>query len=85
MIEFSTLSEAREAIAATNNTKLLEQTIYSDFAFVRPPPTPHNSRGGGGGRRGGGGRGGSSRPRSRSPGAKDEAAPSRSLQDRITS
>ncbi|KAG0638672.1 hypothetical protein HOY80DRAFT_887547 [Tuber brumale] len=85
LIEFSTLAEAREAIAGTNNTKLLEQTIYSDFAFVRPPPTSHNSRGGGGGRRGGGGRGGPGRPRSRSPGAKDEAAASRSLQDRITS
>lgn len=60
LIEYSTLDEAREAIAQTNNTKLLQQIIHVDFAFVRPPPGHNNAnRGGGGGgggssRRGGG-------------------------------
>ncbi|KAL7271260.1 hypothetical protein RUND412_005997 [Rhizina undulata] len=92
LIEFSTLAEAREAIAQTNGTKLLDQTIYADFAFVRPPPGHQsNNRGGAGGfRRGGGGGGGrgTGRPRSRSPGGRnggdevDESAP-RSLEERI--
>ncbi|KAL0631217.1 hypothetical protein Q9L58_009914 [Maublancomyces gigas] len=63
LIEYSTLDEAREAIAQTNNTKLLEQTIHVDFAFVRPPPGHNNANRGGGGsggsnRRGGGSGGG---------------------------
>lgn len=83
LIEYSTLDEAREAIAQTNNTKLIDQTIYVDFAFVRPPPGHNNANRGGGGagggfsRRGGGsgggdrgGRGG--RQRSRSPAAAKE-------------
>lgn len=92
LIEYNTLDEAREAIAATNNTKLLDQTIYTDFAFVRPPPQ-HNSLQTQGGGRGRGGAGGGRRQRSRSPGAavggvneetkEEEAAASRSLEDRI--
>lgn len=91
MIEYNTLDEASEAIAGTNNTKLLDQTIYTDFAFVRPPPQ-HNSlpaQGGRGGRSGAGGL----RQRSRSPGAavgglseetkEEEATASNSLEDRI--
>lgn len=83
LIEYSTLDEAREAIAQTNNTKLLDQTIYVDFAFVRPPPGHNNANRGSGGagggfnRRGGGGGSGdragaggrSGRQRSRSPAA----------------
>lgn len=69
MIEYSTLSDAKAAIDGANGTKLLDQTITVDFAFVRPPPTTkgQQSRGGGGG-----GRGGRNRQRSRSPGEKVE-------------
>ncbi|TAQ88873.1 hypothetical protein B7494_g2808 [Chlorociboria aeruginascens] len=38
LIEYPTLDEARAAIDGAHNTKLLEQTIEVDFAFVRPPP-----------------------------------------------
>lgn len=38
MIEYPTLDEARAAIDGAHNTKLLDQTIEVDFAFVRPPP-----------------------------------------------
>ncbi|KAH0538994.1 hypothetical protein FGG08_004443 [Glutinoglossum americanum] len=65
LIEYPTLSEARAAINGANNTKLLDQTITVDFAFVRPPPGSAG-KGGRGGR--GGARGG--RGRSRSPGIK---------------
>ncbi|KAF8455808.1 hypothetical protein BGX38DRAFT_1087825 [Terfezia claveryi] len=64
LIEYNTLNEAREAIASTNSTKLLDQTIYTDFAFVRPPPQ-HNPLHSGRGR---GGAAGGRRQRSRSPG-----------------
>lgn len=63
LIEFSTLSEAKAAIEGANGTKLLDQTISVDFAFVRPPP----SKGGNQTRGGAGARGGKSRQRSRSP------------------
>jgi RNA-binding protein 8A len=64
LIEFATLEEARAAIDGAHDTKLLEQTIQVDFAFVRPPPGKGNARGNrGGGRRG--------RSRSRSPEGKD--------------
>jgi RNA-binding protein 8A len=57
------LDEARAAIDGAHKTKLLDQTVEVDFAFVRPPP--------GKGARGGGGRGappkGRARTRSRSP------------------
>ncbi|KAK3394495.1 putative RNA-binding protein 8A [Podospora didyma] len=83
LIEYPTLEEARAAIDGAHDTKLLDQTIQVDFAFVRPPPGKgtNNPRGGpaaaalGGGRNNGGDRGGpargarSGRSRSRSPGA----------------
>ncbi|KAI5459185.1 hypothetical protein BGZ63DRAFT_360889 [Mariannaea sp. PMI_226] len=61
LIEYTTLEEARAAINGAHETKLLDQTVQVDFAFVRPPPGK-NARGGrgAGGRRGG-------RSRSRSP------------------
>ncbi|KAK0731185.1 hypothetical protein B0H67DRAFT_548996 [Lasiosphaeris hirsuta] len=72
LIEYPTLDEARAAIDGANDTKLLDQTVQVDFAFVRPPP----GKGQGGGARGGGGGGGrgptrgrTGRSRSRSPGA----------------
>ncbi|KAK1755089.1 RNA-binding domain-containing protein [Echria macrotheca] len=79
LIEYPTLEEARAAIDGADGTKLLEQTVSVDFAFVRPPPGKRGAdqagqggRGEGGGRGGGGsgGRGrGRGRSRSRSPGA----------------
>ncbi|KAK5683783.1 hypothetical protein LTS12_029136, partial [Elasticomyces elasticus] len=73
LIEYSTLPEAEEAAKALNGSKLLEQSIYVDYAFVRPPPSGKgkNNNGGGGpkGARGGRGRSKSPRDRSRSPGA----------------
>ncbi|KFG80534.1 RNA-binding protein 8A [Metarhizium anisopliae] len=70
LIEYATLEEARAAIDGAHETKLLDQTVSVDFAFVRPPP----GKGGRGGRAGGGsGAGGRrQRSRSRSPVAKDE-------------
>ncbi|KAI0990713.1 hypothetical protein K3495_g17474, partial [Podosphaera aphanis] len=38
LIEYPTLDEARAAIDGANGTKLLEQVVEVDFAFVRPPP-----------------------------------------------
>lgn len=67
LIEYATLDEAKAAIEGANGTKLLDQTITVDYAFVRPPP----ERGQGGARGGRGGRGGGrsgGRARSRSPG-----------------
>lgn len=67
LIEYPTLSEARAAIDGANGTKLLDQTLSVDFAFVRPD----EGKGGQSRRRGGrGGDGGtrSGRARSRSPG-----------------
>ncbi|KAL3474233.1 hypothetical protein BJX99DRAFT_260654 [Aspergillus californicus] len=70
LIEYSTLPEATEAIKELNGSKLLDQTIEVDYAFVRPPPAPKGKSGGRGGR---GGRNRSrSRERSRSPGAEIE-------------
>ncbi|KAH7313581.1 hypothetical protein B0I35DRAFT_355897 [Stachybotrys elegans] len=68
LIEYATLEEARAAINDAHDTKLLEQTVAVDFAFVRPPP----GKGARGGRPGGGRRGG--RSRSRSPEAKERDA-----------
>ncbi|KAF4977245.1 hypothetical protein FZEAL_6209 [Fusarium zealandicum] len=66
LIEYTTLEEARAAIDGAHETKLLEQTIQVDFAFVRPPPgKPGRGGRGAGGRRGGG------RSRSRSPEGKE--------------
>ncbi|KAG9254821.1 uncharacterized protein F5Z01DRAFT_94989 [Emericellopsis atlantica] len=67
LIEFATLEEARAAIDGAHNTKMLDQTIAVDFAFVRPPP--NQGKGGRGGRGAGGARRG--RSRSRSPDARD--------------
>ncbi|KAI1825635.1 hypothetical protein F4861DRAFT_547517 [Xylaria intraflava] len=61
LIEYPTLQEARAAIDGAHETKLLDQTIYVDFAFVRPPP----GKGGRGNRQSN--RGGRARSRSRSP------------------
>ncbi|KAI0190878.1 hypothetical protein EV127DRAFT_469629 [Xylaria flabelliformis] len=61
LIEYPTLQEARAAIDGAHETKLLDQTIYVDFAFVRPPP----GKGGRGNRQSH--RGGRNRSRSRSP------------------
>ncbi|KAK7430910.1 hypothetical protein QQZ08_002438 [Neonectria magnoliae] len=63
LIEYTTLEEARAAIDGAHDTKLLEQTIQVDFAFVRPPP----GKAGRGGRGAGGRRGGRSRSRSPMP------------------
>ncbi|RSM00141.1 hypothetical protein CEP52_009315 [Fusarium oligoseptatum] len=64
LIEYTTLEEARAAIDGAHETKLLEQTIQVDFAFVRPPPgKPGRGRGAGGRRTG--------RSRSRSPEGKE--------------
>ena len=65
LIEYTTLEEARAAIDGAHETKLLEQTIQVDFAFVRPPPGKPGRGGARGGRRGG-------RSRSRSPEAKEK-------------
>lgn len=62
LIEYSTLQEARAAIDGAHNSKLLDQTISVDFAFVRPPPGKGNRAPGGRGPR-------RARSRSRSPGA----------------
>ncbi|KAK8061579.1 hypothetical protein PG994_007945, partial [Apiospora phragmitis] len=69
LIEYTTLQEARAAIDGCHQTKLLDQTIYVDFAFVRPPPGKGGARGGRQSHRGRG------RSRSRSPdqGKGDEA------------
>ncbi|KAI9805497.1 MAG: RNA-binding protein 8A [Sarcosagium campestre] len=62
LIEYPTVEEARAAIEGANNTKLLDQTIAVDFAFVRPPI------GKGRGPRGGAAKASGGRARSRSPG-----------------
>ncbi|KAH6884545.1 hypothetical protein B0T10DRAFT_564576 [Thelonectria olida] len=66
LIEYTTLEEARAAIDGAHETKLLDQTVQVDFAFVRPPPGGKGGRGAGGR----GGRRGAGRSRSRSPEAK---------------
>ncbi|MGH2311224.1 hypothetical protein ACQ10P_15500, partial [Enterococcus faecalis] len=38
LIEYATLEEARAAIDGAHSSKLLDQTVQVDFAFVRPPP-----------------------------------------------
>ncbi|EFW99509.1 RNA-binding protein [Grosmannia clavigera kw1407] len=44
LIEYPTLNEARAAIDGAHQTKLLDQTVQVDFAFVRPPPTKGRDR-----------------------------------------
>ncbi|EKD18494.1 RNA-binding protein 8A [Drepanopeziza brunnea f. sp. 'multigermtubi' MB_m1] len=63
LIEYATLDEARKAIDALHNTKLLDQTIEVDFAFVRPPPGKNSRRPAKGGR---------ARSRSRSPAHRED-------------
>jgi len=64
LIEYPTLSEAKAAIEGANGTKLLDQTIQVDYAFVRPPPSKGPAAAAA---RGGRGQG-KGRARSRSPG-----------------
>jgi len=45
LIEYPTLDEARAAIDGAHKTKLLDQTVEVDFAFVRPPPGKRGGRG----------------------------------------
>ncbi|MCJ1293064.1 RNA-binding protein 8A [Xylographa carneopallida] len=62
LVEYPTQKEAKAAIEGVKGTKLLDQTLAVDFAFVRPTPTKgEQGKGGRGGRKGG-------RARSRSPG-----------------
>ncbi|KAK8075261.1 hypothetical protein PG997_009924 [Apiospora hydei] len=76
LIEYTTLQEARAAIDGCHQTKLLDQTIYVDFAFVRPPPGKAGARGGRQSHRGRG------RSRSRSPDqGKGEEAPAPAAAD----
>ncbi|OTB03004.1 hypothetical protein M426DRAFT_13043 [Hypoxylon sp. CI-4A] len=42
LIEYATLDEARAAIDGAHQSKLLDQPINVDFAFVRPPPGKGN-------------------------------------------
>jgi len=63
LVEYPTQKEAKAAIEGANETKLLDQTIGVDFAFVRPPPKEGKMGGG----RGGGKGGRTGRARSRSP------------------
>lgn len=62
LIEYPTQTEAEAAIHGVNGTKLLEQTLRVDYAFVRPPVREGKTRRGGGG----GGREARRRSRSRS-------------------
>jgi RNA-binding protein 8A len=63
LIEYPTLDEAKAAIEGAHNTKLLDQTISVDYAFVRPAESKGQARGG---------RTSKPRQRSRSPEARDE-------------
>jgi len=74
LIEYSTLQEARAAIDGAHNTKLLDQTLSVDFAFVRPPPGKGNRAPQGRGAR-------RARSRSRSPGAAEPEADSGKEED----
>jgi len=78
LIEYSTLEEAKAAIASTAGKKILDQPIYADFAFIRGPKVDRGNRGGGSRRDGGGGR----RERSQSPVGRGKED-SNSLESRI--
>ncbi|KAK6344715.1 RNA-binding protein y14a [Orbilia javanica] len=64
LVEYSTKEEAQSAIDAIDGSKLLDQTVSADWAFVRPQGG--NANGGGRGR--GRGTQGGRRHRSTSPG-----------------
>ncbi|KAI1610158.1 hypothetical protein EDD37DRAFT_35627 [Exophiala viscosa] len=66
LIEYPTQVEASAAIKALNGTKLLDQTISVDYAFVRPPPKEKGRAGAGKANDRRGGRVGRSRSRSKS-------------------
>ncbi|KAI8178298.1 hypothetical protein K4K57_010635, partial [Colletotrichum sp. SAR 10_99] len=81
LIEYATLAEARAAINDAHETKLLDQTVYVDFAFVRPPPGGKggaNARGGARAQNRGRGR---SRSRSRSRSAERDAGGAKDGED----
>ncbi|KAK6520020.1 RNA-binding protein y14a [Arthrobotrys conoides] len=67
LVEYSTKEEAQSAIDAIDGSKLLDQTLSADWAFVRPQGANANGGGGGGRGRGRGTQGGR-RQRSTSPG-----------------
>ncbi|KAI5289783.1 hypothetical protein KEM54_003218 [Ascosphaera aggregata] len=46
LVEYKTLHEAEAAIKNLNKTKLLDQTISVDFAFIQPPSMSKSSSGG---------------------------------------
>ncbi|KAG8933914.1 hypothetical protein FRC03_009363 [Tulasnella sp. 419] len=58
LVEYETYAEAKRAIDEASGTKLLDQELQCDFAFVRPPPNVP---------RGNPRRGGNARRRSASP------------------
>ncbi|KAK6340147.1 RNA-binding protein y14a [Orbilia blumenaviensis] len=62
LVEYSTKEEAQSAIDAIDGSKLLDQTVSADWAFVRPQGGNANGRGRGRGTQGG------RRQRSVSPG-----------------
>ncbi|KAK6522886.1 RNA-binding protein y14a [Arthrobotrys megalospora] len=64
LVEYSTKEEAQSAIDAIDGSKLLDQTVSADWAFVRPQGGNVN----GGGRGRGRGTQGGRRQRSTSPG-----------------
>ena len=68
LIEYATQVEAQAAIKALSGAKMLDQTIFVDYAFVRPPPKDKGSRVSGVAAkgRGAGRKGGRSRSRSKS-------------------
>ena len=72
LVEYPTQKEAKAAIEGANNTKLLDQTISVDFAFVRPPPAKEGKAGQGRGGGKAGGKGGRARSRSPDGDVKDE-------------
>lgn len=77
LIEYSTLEEAKAAIAGASGKKILDRPISADFAFIRGPVK--NDRGN---RFSSGGRGGHRRGRSQSPGERDGPEP-KGLEARI--
>lgn len=67
LIEFATQKEAQAAIEGTNGSKLLDQTLTVDYAFVRPAPSKEDrGKGARRDRKSGG------RQRSQSPDRKDD-------------